>query len=278
MSNGEEAAPNTRHACAACKHQRRKCESNCVFAPFFPAGRAESFREVHKIFGVKNMTGILTPRTPDERKKAVESLEWEALAWTQDPVRGPLGLFRRLEEELQHLNDLLDQLVEPYQQNQINSAGLNGFNHNSATGRVIVPNSNINATYIGYGSNPNLEIDVPPINNYDGVPPISADGLNENQLVVNNYFPGYYGILDRLTVFRESGGVGNVGQTSTPSPTLPPKQETMPQRNQIWGPSSRRPLTNNHFPLRNHRRGSQQRYQYGFLQRPASQSQGRGLH
>ncbi|MBA0691328.1 hypothetical protein Goari_008958 [Gossypium aridum] len=277
MSNGEETAPNTRHACAACKHQRRKCESNCVFAPFFPASRAETFREVHKIFGVKNMTGILTPCTPDERKKAVESLEWEALAWTQDPVRGPLGLFRRLEEELQHLNDLLDQLVEPYQRNQINSAGLNGFNHNSVTGRVIVPNSNINATNIGYGSNPYLGIDVPPIDNYDGVPPISSDGLNENQLVVNNYFPGYYGIPDRLAVFRESGGVDNVAQTSTPSPTLPPKQETMGQRNQIWGPSGR-PLTNNHFPLRNHRRGRQQRYQYGFLQRPASQSQGRGLH
>lgn len=278
MSNGEEAAPNTRHACAACKHQRRKCENNCVFAPYFPAGRAETFREVHKIFGVKNMTGILTPRTPDERKKAVESLEWEALAWTQDPVRGPLGLFRRLQEQLQQLNDLLEQLIAPYQQNQANSAGLNGSNHNSATGRVIVPNSNIVATNIVYGSNPNLGIDVPPINNYGGVPPISADGLDENQLVVNNYFPAYYGIPDRLAVFRESGGVDNVAQTSPPSPTLRQKQETMPQRNQISGPSSRRPPTNHHFLQRNHRRGSQQRLPHGYLQRPASQSQGRGLH
>ncbi|XP_027172167.1 LOB domain-containing protein 2 [Coffea eugenioides] len=88
-------------ACASCKHQRKKCTDKCILAPFFPVEKNREFQAVHKIFGVSNVAKILrSHNSEEERKRAADSLIWEAFAWQRDPIQGPSGEFRRVVEEL----------------------------------------------------------------------------------------------------------------------------------------------------------------------------------
>ncbi|XVF25718.1 hypothetical protein REPUB_Repub13aG0237900 [Reevesia pubescens] len=262
--SGEEAL-NSRHACSACKHQRRKCGNHCVFAPHFPTNRANYFREVHKIFGVKNVTVILENLSPQYRKKAVESLEWEAFAWKEDPIEGPLGLFRKLEKELELLKNQqnpMQNIIVPYSYQNFGYAG-------------IVANTNINGTNFGYAANnPNLVLDVPMNVNYSGYLQ-RADNI-ENQ-GLDNYIPANsfsYPIPQgqgRSAILQERGlDVG--AQTASHLP----KQEIL-HRNQILGGSAMRPAANS-FNQTHHQRGSQlQGRVHAYHEGPVNGSQGRGL-
>ncbi|XP_038997122.1 LOB domain-containing protein 2-like [Hibiscus syriacus] len=275
MSNGEETS-NSRHACAACKYQRRKCETNCLFAPYFPADKANNFREVHKIFGVKNLTAILSNRSPDERGRAVESLEWEAFAWKSDPVEGPLGLFKHLKRELEQLKNQQQQhengTIVPYSNYQTDH-GLFALNHNAALGN-FAHNSNINAAKSGYGINPNIGMEQS-FNSYAVLPQIRGGEIENHQVMVNNGIPidSYYGIPQAHGLaLRKRGGADNVVQPSTTS-----HKRQMSQNNQMLGSFSMGPPTNS-FGRHNHLQTGLQRRSPGYLPRPASQSQGRGLH
>ncbi|GKV36791.1 hypothetical protein SLEP1_g44884 [Rubroshorea leprosula] len=97
-SGGEEQ--RHRHACAACKHQGKKCDENCLLAQYFPAEKAEEFNAVYKTFGVKNLTKMLKSVPNDHRKQAADTLIWEAMAWKEDPLQGPRGLYNRVIAEL----------------------------------------------------------------------------------------------------------------------------------------------------------------------------------
>ncbi|XP_039011531.1 LOB domain-containing protein 2-like [Hibiscus syriacus] len=101
-SNGTAAAATRVHpACAACKHQRKKCDENCILAPYFPADKCREFQAVHKVFGVSNATKIVRNASTDEdRKKVAYSLIWEAFCWQKDPVLGPYGDYRKVYDEL----------------------------------------------------------------------------------------------------------------------------------------------------------------------------------
>ncbi|OMO53695.1 hypothetical protein CCACVL1_28437 [Corchorus capsularis] len=88
-------------ACAACKHQRKKCDENCILSPYFPADKSREFQAVHKVFGVSNATKIIRNANSDEdRKKVADSLIWEAFCRQKDPVLGPYGEYRKIYEEL----------------------------------------------------------------------------------------------------------------------------------------------------------------------------------
>lgn len=91
---------NSTSACASCKHQRKKCTDKCILAPFFPVEKNREFQAVHKVFGVSNVTKIITNLKEEDRKMAVDSLVWEALCRHKDPVLGPYGDYRRVCEEL----------------------------------------------------------------------------------------------------------------------------------------------------------------------------------
>ncbi|KAG6493905.1 hypothetical protein ZIOFF_048908 [Zingiber officinale] len=88
--------------CAACKLLRRKCTSECIFAPYFPAEHPEKFASVHRVFGASNVGKLLKDVAPGRREDAVASLTYEAEARIQDPVHGCVGhiclLQRRLAE------------------------------------------------------------------------------------------------------------------------------------------------------------------------------------
>lgn len=90
----------TTSACAACKHQRKKCHETCPLAPYFPADRNREFQAVHKVFGVSNVTKMVKNVREEDKRKAVDSLVWEAVCRQNDPVLGPYGEYKRVLEEL----------------------------------------------------------------------------------------------------------------------------------------------------------------------------------
>ncbi|KQK03543.1 LOB domain-containing protein 7 [Brachypodium distachyon] len=76
-------------ACAVCKHQRRKCEPNCELAAYFPANRMNDFRALHLVFGVANLTKLIKANATEEaRRRAAETLTWEARWRERDPSEG----------------------------------------------------------------------------------------------------------------------------------------------------------------------------------------------
>lgn len=87
-------------ACAACKHQRKRCSDECLLAPYFPADRLCDFKAVHKVFGVSNITKMVRFVGKENGQKTADSLVWEAFCRQRDPVLGAYGEFKRVCEEL----------------------------------------------------------------------------------------------------------------------------------------------------------------------------------
>ncbi|CAN6444202.1 unnamed protein product [Victoria cruziana] len=95
-------------ACAACKHQRRKCTPDCPLAPFFPAEKTSIFLAVQKVFGVSNVVKMIRELdTYEKRRLAVDSLCWEAQWRIMDPVEGCFGEVKRLKAELRAIKNIL---------------------------------------------------------------------------------------------------------------------------------------------------------------------------
>lgn len=113
-------------ACAACKHQRKKCSENCILAPYFPSSRRREFKAVHKVFGVSNITKFVRNAQEGDRRKVVDSLIWEALSRQKDPINGSYGEYtkvyneyKRLFDELKMFRDHQNQLVQVQPQGKV---------------------------------------------------------------------------------------------------------------------------------------------------------------
>uniref|UniRef100_A0A1D1YBI8 LOB domain-containing protein 6 n=1 Tax=Anthurium amnicola TaxID=1678845 RepID=A0A1D1YBI8_9ARAE len=94
---------STSSPCAACKCLRRKCQPDCVFAPYFPPDQPQKFVHVHKVFGASNVTKLLNELTPYQREDAVNSLAYEAEMRLRDPVYGCVGVISVLQHQLRQL-------------------------------------------------------------------------------------------------------------------------------------------------------------------------------
>uniref|UniRef100_A0A0D9V262 LOB domain-containing protein n=1 Tax=Leersia perrieri TaxID=77586 RepID=A0A0D9V262_9ORYZ len=99
--------PPPNQACAACKHQRRKCTPECELAPYFPADRPARFRNAHRLFGIKNILRIMKKANAlggqETRDDAATSVIYESDAREADPVFGAAGIARKLSLELNSL-------------------------------------------------------------------------------------------------------------------------------------------------------------------------------
>ncbi|CAN4075465.1 unnamed protein product [Withania somnifera] len=139
-------------ACASCKHQRKKCMDNCVLAPYFPAEKISEFKEVHKVFGVSSITKIVKNLKEDDRRKAVESLIWEAFCRQKHPVLGPYGEYKRVHEQLKLYKQILHQgsynnnamVYDATTQGLINGWNMNDnyINHENLTVEFLSPYNN----------------------------------------------------------------------------------------------------------------------------------------
>lgn len=102
-------------ACAACKHQRKRCDENCALSPYFPASKTREFQAVHKVYGMSNVIKILRSiESEDERRRAADSLVWEAFCRQTNPVLGSYGEFKKVVEELKFYKSQNQQLQEAY--------------------------------------------------------------------------------------------------------------------------------------------------------------------
>ncbi|KAJ6772484.1 LOB DOMAIN-CONTAINING PROTEIN 6-LIKE [Salix koriyanagi] len=96
-------ASSSNSPCAACKFLRRKCQPECVFAPYFPPDQPQKFSNVHKVFGASNVTKLLNELHPSQREDAVNSLAYEADMRLRDPVYGCVGVISLLQHQLRQL-------------------------------------------------------------------------------------------------------------------------------------------------------------------------------
>nr|QBQ57662.1 asymmetric leaves 2 [Nigella damascena] len=96
-------ASSSTSPCAACKFLRRKCQPECVFAPYFPPDQPQKFANVHKVFGASNVTKLLNELHPHQREDAVNSLAYEADMRLRDPVYGCVGVISLLQHQLRQL-------------------------------------------------------------------------------------------------------------------------------------------------------------------------------
>ncbi|RDX68346.1 LOB domain-containing protein 2, partial [Mucuna pruriens] len=103
-------------ACAACKHQRKKCSENCILSPYFPSSRSREFHAVHKVFGVSNITKLVKNAKEEDRRRVVDSLIWEACCRQRDPIHGPYGEYTKVYNEYKKV---LDELKRFKGQNQL---------------------------------------------------------------------------------------------------------------------------------------------------------------
>ncbi|KAL0452703.1 UNVERIFIED_CONTAM: LOB domain-containing protein 21 [Sesamum latifolium] len=97
--------PRSSSSCAACKFLKRRCTSNCQFAPYFRSHEPKKFAKVHKVFGASNVSKILNEVAEDQREDTVNSLVYEAEVRLMDPVYGCIGAIASLQHrmvELQH--------------------------------------------------------------------------------------------------------------------------------------------------------------------------------
>lgn len=146
--------PRSSSSCAACKFLKRKCTTNCQYAPYFRSDEAKKFAKVHKVFGASNVSKILNEVAEDQREDTVNSLVYEAEVRLRDPVYGCIGAIALLQHkmvELQHdlilararLASYLDHhpsssfldvrasAVAPFTEIPVSKAMMENFNHNS---------------------------------------------------------------------------------------------------------------------------------------------------
>ncbi|XP_040381888.1 LOB domain-containing protein 6 [Oryza brachyantha] len=97
------ATCGTGSPCAACKFLRRKCQPDCVFAPYFPPDNPQKFVHVHRVFGASNVTKLLNELHPYQREDAVNSLAYEADMRLRDPVYGCVAIISILQRNLRQL-------------------------------------------------------------------------------------------------------------------------------------------------------------------------------
>ncbi|KAL3519906.1 hypothetical protein ACH5RR_018055 [Cinchona calisaya] len=139
-NNNNNTEVGNHPACAACKHQRKKCRKDCILSKHFPAEKTAIFKTVHKVFGTSHLTKTIKGLQLHEQEEAVKSFEWEASQWEKDPVHGPLGQYKILErnyqqsviqqcDELLNENNFLKEKLKTIQpgvenmQNYCNSSG-----------------------------------------------------------------------------------------------------------------------------------------------------------
>ncbi|KAG8078718.1 hypothetical protein GUJ93_ZPchr0007g3036 [Zizania palustris] len=102
-SGAGAASCGTGSPCAACKFLRRKCQPDCVFAPYFPPDNPQKFVHVHRVFGASNVTKLLNELHPYQREDAVNSLAYEADMRLRDPVYGCVAIISILQRNLRQL-------------------------------------------------------------------------------------------------------------------------------------------------------------------------------
>ncbi|XP_012079540.1 LOB domain-containing protein 2 [Jatropha curcas] len=169
-SNNNGGTAGAHPACASCKHQRKKCGEDCILAPYFPADRSREFQAVHKVFGVSNVMKLVRSVREEDRKTVADSLVWEAFCRQNDPILGPLGEYRKIQEELKlykNQTQMVNQNQLVQQQQGMISSAWNGTNKGGGGGGGLANNNNsIVINHSHNNGNGNIIVDQIPYDSY----------------------------------------------------------------------------------------------------------------
>ena len=87
--------------CGACKFLRRKCVTDCIFAPYFCSEQgAAKFAAIHKVFGASNVSKLLLRIPAHGRFEAILTIAYEAQARLRDPVYGCVSHIFTLQQQV----------------------------------------------------------------------------------------------------------------------------------------------------------------------------------
>ncbi|KAJ4840408.1 hypothetical protein Tsubulata_002068 [Turnera subulata] len=155
---------NNRQACAACRHQRRKCTDECILHPYLPHEKSDQgFLAAHKLFGVSNMTKMIKETEGEEnRARVANALLWEALAWEQNPVGGVLAVYEKLRQDYERLKQEHEYLLQKHRQLKIGGEEeeIKGYQQQQQQQTLLLDNGDLNISD-GYSSTPSCSV-IPP--------------------------------------------------------------------------------------------------------------------
>ncbi|KAA8550775.1 hypothetical protein F0562_002459 [Nyssa sinensis] len=134
-------ATSTGSPCGACKFLRRKCATDCVFAPYFCSEQGPArFAAIHKVFGASNVSKLLLHVPVPERCEAVVTIAYEAQARIRDPVYGCVAHIFALQQQVACLQAQLMQVKAQLAQNLTDSRNVeNQWPANMAAGMQTFP-------------------------------------------------------------------------------------------------------------------------------------------
>ncbi|XP_015891463.1 LOB domain-containing protein 16 [Ziziphus jujuba] len=127
--------------CGACKFLRRKCASDCIFAPYFCSEQGPArFAAIHKVFGASNVSKLLLHVPVPDRCEAVVTIAYEAQARIRDPVYGCVAHIFALQQQVACLQAQLMQAKAQLAQNLIESRNMENQWPGFANGGANFPN------------------------------------------------------------------------------------------------------------------------------------------
>ncbi|KAJ6401471.1 hypothetical protein OIU84_016805 [Salix udensis] len=103
MSSEALTRARAHQPCAACRMLRRRCDSNCMLAPYFPGDEAGKFFGVHKVFGASNVIRMIQMVEESKKEDAVKAIIYEATSRLRDPVYGSAGTIFHLQKMVEEL-------------------------------------------------------------------------------------------------------------------------------------------------------------------------------
>ncbi|XVE77899.1 hypothetical protein DITRI_Ditri13aG0100900 [Diplodiscus trichospermus] len=138
--SGTGTAAGTGSPCGACKFLRRKCASDCIFAPYFCSEQGPArFAAIHKVFGASNVSKLLLHIPAHDRCEAVVTIAYEAQARIRDPVYGCVAHIFALQQQVACLQAQLMQVKAQLAQNAMNSHNIESQWQGSLSGVPSIP-------------------------------------------------------------------------------------------------------------------------------------------
>ncbi|PIA45312.1 hypothetical protein AQUCO_01700683v1 [Aquilegia coerulea] len=122
MATTSTGSSSTGSPCGACKFLRRKCASDCIFAPYFCSEQGSTqFAAIHKVFGASNISKMLSQIPVSDRCEAVVTIAYEAQARIRDPVYGCVAHIFALQQQVAFLQTQLMQVKVHMANNLVDS-------------------------------------------------------------------------------------------------------------------------------------------------------------
>ncbi|MCE5166909.1 hypothetical protein HAX54_029348 [Datura stramonium] len=137
-------------SCGACKFLRRRCSSECIFAPYFSYEEAANhFAAVHKVFGASNVSKLLLHLPLQCRSEAALTMSYEALSRMHDPIYGCVGQILALQQQVASLIEeieIMENQISTYPGEVLIHNNINTLQYSLECNNMSLENNHVNDT------------------------------------------------------------------------------------------------------------------------------------